>query len=74
MRKLGLVAAIILATALPAAAQGFYVGPNGAGVEFGAPTHLYYDFDSEYRRGPDWRWRDHDYDHRRHEHVIILPR
>jgi hypothetical protein len=56
MRKLvyGLAAAAAIAIATPAAAQvGFYAGPGGAGVEFGAPHHYY---------GEQHRW-----DHGRHE-------
>ena len=58
MRKLmyGLAAAAAIAIATPAVAQvGFFAGPGGASVEFGAP-HRYY--------------RDHDYyrsDRGRHE-------
>ena len=73
---IGLAAAITLGTVLPAAAQGVYVGPNGAGVEFGAPAHRYYDYDRDYRfhHEPEWRWRDRDYGRWHHDHVIVVPR
>jgi hypothetical protein len=46
MRKLalGIAAAVTLLTAVPAMAQvGFYAGPGGVGVQFGAP-YGYYDY------------------------------
>jgi hypothetical protein len=60
MRKLvyGLAAAAAIAIATPAAAQvGFFAGPGGAGVEFGAP-HRYYGHDYyRWDRGRHEGWR-----------------
>ena len=69
MKKLalGLVAAATLLTAAPAMAQvGFYAGPGGVGIGFGAPYYgggPYYD----YYRGPGVYvapgWRYHHWHH-----------
>jgi hypothetical protein len=60
---LGTTAAATLLLATPAMAQvGFYVGPGGAGIEFGAP-HGYYYYGPPYyapRRHYYRYWRDHD--------------
>jgi hypothetical protein len=75
---LGTAAATTVALATPAMAQvGFYIGPGGAGIEFGAPHgyYSYYDDDyyapryysgRRYHRHRDtndsyWRWRREGY-------------
>ena len=68
MRKLvyGLAAAAAIAIATPAVAQvGFYAGPRGAGIEFGAP-HRYYGEHYRWDRGRHegwWRGRHEGWDH-----------
>lgn len=73
MRKFALsiaaAAALLTAAAAPAMAQGFYVGPGGFGLSFGAP---YYGYDPGYYDyyggpgvvvAPDWRWHHRYYRH-----------
>ncbi len=77
MRKLlyGLAAAATIAIATPASAQvGFYAGPGGAGIEFGAPHRYYgdhrrwdYDRHEGFYRGRHEGW-DHHFDHREYRY------
>ncbi len=75
MRKLalGIAAAATIFTAVPAVAQvGFYAGPGGVGVQFGAP-HRYYG-DAPYRGyydyapGPVYGWHGHEWHGHTHFH------
>jgi hypothetical protein len=84
MKKLalGIVAAATIFTAVPAMAQvGFYAGPRGAGVEFGAPGYSYapyggyYDYYGGPVGGPALGWHEHGWHghgrfegHHRHWH------
>jgi hypothetical protein len=65
----GLAAAAAIAVSTPALAQvGFYAGPGGAGIEFGAPYSRYYDHDYyRWDRGQHEGWyRNHHWEHRSH--------
>lgn len=68
MKKLtiGIAAAAMLASAVPAMAQvGFYAGPGGVGVQVGSPYYDYYAPRGyyDYYRGPVWHghpgWHHH---------------
>jgi hypothetical protein len=66
MRKLALsiaaAAALLTAAAAPAMAQGFFVGPGGFGISFGAPYWGgYYDYPYGY------------YDYYRAPGVVVQP-
>jgi Spy/CpxP family protein refolding chaperone len=72
MRKLALsiaaAAALLTAAAAPAMAQGFYVGPGGFGLSFGAPYYGYPGYYDYYGGpgvvvAPGWGWRHRYYRH-----------